>query len=260
MKIAIITGASSGLGAGYVQAVSKGKIFREKLDEIWVIARREERLKRLAEKVKTPLRILPLDLTEKNALKTLSVLLSSLRPDVRLLINAAGFGKIGSWKEVSSEDAGQMIDLNCKAAVCVTQTVLPFMKKGGRIMEICSTAAFQPFPYLNVYAASKSFLYRYSRSLGRELRTDGISVTAVCPYWIKDTEFISVAKNVTGSGKEIHSFPLSSHVKSVVDLSLTDAVLRRPVSTPGIVCTIHRLFSFLPDGVKMDIWEQIRKL
>ena len=187
MNIAIVTGASSGLGAGYVRELDQGKLIKEKLDEIWVIARREDRLCALGKEVQTPLRILPLDLRKNESLGILQALLSSLRPDVRLLINAAGYGKIGSWKDISLEDASGMIDLNCRAAVCMTQTALPFMKKGARIMEICSTAAFQPFPYLGIYSASKSFLLHYSRALGKELKKSGISVTAVCPYWVKDT-------------------------------------------------------------------------
>ena len=146
MNIAIVTGASSGLGAGYVRELDQGKLIKEKLDEIWVIARREDRLCALGKEVQTPLRILPLDLRKNESLGILRALLSSLHPDVRFLINAAGYGKIGSWKDISLEDASGMIDLNCRAAVCMTQTVLPFMKKGARIMEICSTAAFQPFP------------------------------------------------------------------------------------------------------------------
>ena len=260
MNIAIVTGASSGLGAGYVRELDQGKLIKEKLDEIWVIARREDRLCALGKEVQTPLRILPLDLRKNVSLGILQALLSSLHPDVRLLINAAGYGKIGSWKDISLEDASGMIDLNCRAAVCMTQTVLPFMKKGARIMEICSTAAFQPFPYLGIYSASKSFLLHYSRALGRELKKSGISVTAVCPYWVKDTGFIPTARKETTGGNTIRSFPLASVTDRVVCWSMIDAALRRPVSTPGLVCSAHRLMSVLPDGLKMDLWELIRRI
>ena len=123
MNIAIVTGASSGLGAGYVRELDQGKLIKEKLDEIWVIARREDRLCALGKEVQTPLRILPLDLRKNESLGILQALLSSLHPDVRFLINAAGYGKIGSWKDISLEDASGMIDLNCRAAVCMTQKV-----------------------------------------------------------------------------------------------------------------------------------------
>ena len=89
------------------------------------------------------------------------------------------------------------------------------MTRGGRILEICSSAAFQPLPYLNVYAATKAFLYRYSRALGRELIGHGISVTAVCPYWVKDTRFISNARETDRVGY-IRSFPFATKEKFVV--------------------------------------------
>lgn len=273
MRIAIVSGASSGLGAEYVRQLDigsrlamsgdanyqlKGR-FSQPLDEIWVIARRQERLKELKTEVKTPVRVLALDLTRKEALNTLSAMLASLCPDVRVLINAAGFGKIGSWQDISGQDAADMIDLNCRAAVAVTQMVLPHMTRGGRILEICSSAAFQPLPYLNVYAATKAFLYRYSRALGRELVDQGISVTAVCPYWVKDTRFISNARETDQVGY-IRSFPFATREKFVVRQSLSDAAQRKPVSTPGAVSTVQRLGLLLPDSFKMDLWDLIRRL
>ena len=152
-----------------------------------------------------------------------------------------------------------MIDLNCRAAVAVTQMVLPFMSRGGRILEICSSAAFQPLPYLNVYAATKAFLYRYSRALGRELAGQGISVTAVCPYWVKDTRFISKARETDHIGY-IRSFPFATKEKFVVRQSLSDAAQRKPVSTPGAVSTLQWIGSLLPDSFKMDLWDLIRRL
>ena len=184
MNIAIVTGASSGIGREFVRLLDAQK----KYDAIWVIARRKERLLELAKQSETPVLAVPLDLGEKESVRELAEHLKKENPNVRMLINAAGYGKIGNYKEVSLEDTEGMIDLNCRAAVAVTQTVLPYMKKGSHIMQICSTAAFQPFPYLNVYAASKAFLYRYSRALRMELFSRRISVTAVCPYWIKDTD------------------------------------------------------------------------
>ena len=100
-----------------------------------------------------------------------------------------------------------MIDLNCKAAVNLTEAVLPYMKRGGRVLEICSSAAFQPLPGLNVYAATKAFLLSYSRALRWEVAPRGIRVTAVCPGWIK-TEFIDVAKD-TQNGRTVRSYPFA---------------------------------------------------
>ena len=217
-RIAIITGASSGLGREFIKqldllgedlfpAEEDGLPVRP-FDAFWVIARRKDRLEELAEGTKTPVRVLPCDLTDKKAVSDLAALLEKEQPDVRLLINAAGFGKIGSWRDIPLEQVDQMIDLNCRAAVDMTQICLPHMQADAHVMEICSTAAFQPFQYLNVYAASKAFLYRYSRALSMELRKDRIHVTAVCPYWIKDTEFIPVAQKTERVRAASTAFPL----------------------------------------------------
>ncbi len=195
-KIAIITGASSGLGSRLLDADSEGAGAGEfHLDALWIIARRKERLEELAAGLRTDTDVIALDLTDKTSVTQLQEKLSAERPDVRMLINAAGSGKIAASAALPLEQVDQMIDLNCRAAVDVTQICLPYMDSGAKIMEICSTAAFQPIPYLNVYAASKAFLYRYSRALRFELRPRDITVTAVCPYWIKDTEFIFHKQN-----------------------------------------------------------------
>ncbi|MGI6011855.1 MAG: SDR family NAD(P)-dependent oxidoreductase [Ruminococcus sp.] len=257
MRIALITGASSGLGRQFVLEISK----REgEIEEIWAVARRQERLQELQKECSVPVRTCPLDLTSEEELMKLERQLEKRRPEIRLLINGAGFGKIGSYQEVSLKDSLDMIDLNCRAAVAVTVMSLPFMKKGGRILQICSTAAFQPFPYLNIYSASKAFLYRYSRGLRREVMGREIYVTAVCPYWIKDTEFIPGAKESQGKNR-IRHFLLASPVRSVAKWALLDSRLGLAVSTPGPVCMVHRLAAkFLPSFLMMDVWELLRRI
>lgn len=260
MTVAIVTGASSGLGAEYVRRIAdKGYV-----DEIWAIARRAGRLSAVKEAVSgcvavpVPVRILPMDITDKGAMDALRGLLASEKPEVDMLINAAGAGRIGLRGEISREEALAMIRLDCEAAVDMTESVLPYMGKGGRIMEVCSTAAFQPLQGLNVYAASKAFLLRYSRALGAELAGSGIRVTALCPYWIKDTEFISLAGG-TGS-RAVRGFPLASRRDLVAALSLAAMRLGLPVCTPGIICTLHRIVSVIPDTILMLGWELIRRL
>ena len=256
MKIAIVTGASSGLGSEFVRQIRK----QEKLDEIWVVARRKDRLMTLEKELRTHLRIITGDLTKPETLREIEAMLWKEKPDVRILVNAAGYGKIGSWRDIKRVDVDGMIDLNCKAAVAMTQITLPFMKRGARVLQICSTAAFQPFPYLSVYAATKAFLYRYSRALRVELYGTGIRVTAVCPYWIKDTEFIGRAKKSSDSSY-IHSFPLASRQKNVARHALLDAKLGLAVSTPGIVCTLHRAAAkIVPADLMMGAWALIRRI
>lgn len=256
MEIAIVTGASSGLGREFVLQLDQS----ENLDEMWVIARRRERLEELRSAVKTPLRIFALDLTSPDSIQELSDALNSQSPAIRILINAAGFGKIGSYRDIAAIDCSHMIDLNCRAAVMITQISLPFMNRGSRILEICSTAAFQPFPYLNIYSATKAFLYRYTRALRIELLGSGVSATAVCPYWIRDTEFIGTAQK-TKDSRYIRHFPLASRRKNVVRMALTDSRLGLAVSTPGIVCFLHRIAAkFIPHTLMMGIWALLRRL
>lgn len=256
MKIAVITGASSGLGKQFVKILDR----EENLDEIWVIARRKERLESLSAEMKTPIKALAYDLTNTASFEEYSRILSEERPDIRVLINAAGFGKIGSYKDISMTDCNNMIELNCRAAVDMTQLSIPYMSKGSRILEICSTSAFQPFQYLNIYAATKAFLYRYSRALRKELRHTGIGVTAVCPYWIKDTEFIGTAQKTKNSGY-IKSFPLSSKEQQVAKRAIKDSKLNLAVSTPGPVCSLHRAAAkIVPNSIMMALWELIRKM
>lgn len=257
MKIAIVTGASSGLGREFVRQIARRM---PELQEIWVIARREERLREIQSECPLPVRPLALDLTKEDSIRSLEELLEREHPVVAVLVNAAGFGKIGDYHTVSRRDCDAMIDLNCRAAVDVTLACLPYMQRKSRILEICSTAAFQPFQHLNVYAASKAFLYRYSRALWTELFGQGITVTAVCPYWVKDTEFIPTARQ-TDARRSIRHFPLASRTRSVVTLALNDSALGLPVSTPGPVCLIHRIAAkFIPSQLMMGIWAIFRRI
>ncbi|WP_404352420.1 SDR family NAD(P)-dependent oxidoreductase [Caproicibacterium sp. XB2] len=257
MQIAIVTGASSGLGREFVRQISE----TEPLDEIWVIARRETRLQQLAAEISSvQVRPVALDLTHQKSLQQLQALLQREKPDIRILVNAAGFGKMGSYADISRCDCDGMIDLNCRAAVDMTMLALPYMRKGARILEICSTAGFQPLPGLGVYAASKAFLLRYSRALRWELFPRGIHTTAVCPYWVKDTEFIPTARK-TKDAKAVRHFPLASHAHSVVKLALWDSQLDLAVSTPSPVSFVHRLTAkFIPHCVMIAIWELLRRI
>jgi len=192
MKIALVTGASSGLGREFVRQLGE----EHALDEIWAVARRRERLAELQALTAVPVRPLSLDLTEESSYETLRELLAREQPEISVLVCAAGFGRIGQTRAVPAADNDAMIDLNCRAAVAVTTAAFPYLRRGSRVLEICSTAGFQPMPGLNVYAATKAFLLSYTKALHYEILTSGIRVTAVCPYWIRDTEFIPQAQKV----------------------------------------------------------------
>ena len=254
-KIAIVTGASSGLGREFVKQISKSRA----LDEIWVIARRKDRLEEVRRLSKVALRPIALDLTEKSAFDVLRHALEAENPDVRFLVNAAGVGKIGLTRELTVQENDQMIDLNCRAAVDTTLTVLPYMSRGSELINICSVAGFQPLTGLNTYAATKAFLLNWTKALHHELLLSGIRVTALCPYWVKDTEFIPVAKD---TGKtSINNFYFAGHAKYIVREALRASRLNLWVCSPGMVAKAERLISWvLPDCVIVPVWDLIRRL
>lgn len=190
MGIAIITGASSGIGKEFAQQILYS--FND-INEIWLIARRRERLTELAKTIKCKTRIIQADLTNPTDIRRIHRQLQLSSPKVKVLVNCAGYGTIGNFMEVSIKEQAGMVDINDKALVQMTYMVLPYMMKKGRIIQIASVAAFLPQPGFAVYAASKAFVLSFSRALNEELRKRQISVTAVCPGPV-NTEFFDIAE------------------------------------------------------------------
>ena len=253
MNIAIVTGASSGLGRSFIRQLDR----QGGLDEIWGVARRRERMEELAAQLSTPMRPLALDLTKTESVETLRALLQETGADVRVLVNSAGFGKFGTYADMTLQETADMIDLNCRAAVALTAAAIPHMSRGARILEICSSAAFQPLPGFNVYAATKAFLLRYSRALRWEVAPRGIKVTAVCPGWIK-TEFMQVARD-TKNGRTVRSYPFALRPETVARRALRDSQVLA-VTTCGLPALVQRVASkFLPHCFIMACWEGLRR-
>jgi uncharacterized protein len=179
MSIAVITGASSGLGVCYIDAVTK--LFPE-IDELWLIARREERLKKVAEKYPDKHTvIIPLDMADMNSFKILEEKLKANNPQIKVLINDAGMSIGSPFENMELESMLKIIDLNCKGATAVTKVCLPYVIDGGTILEVSSTSAFVPNTNLIVYCASKSFVSALSLGLREELKDRCINVCAMCP-------------------------------------------------------------------------------
>lgn len=248
-KIAIITGASSGMGREFALQLPNW----EKFDEFWLIARRSERLEALKELLPCAVRPICLDLTKEEDLKHLSNLLEEAKPQVGLLANIAGFGKFGRYDQIPLEDSMKMIDLNCKAPVAVTDIVLPYMQSGSKILNLDSLSAFQPVPYLNTYASTKAFLLSYSRSLARELAPRGIRVLSVNPGWVK-TEFFDHALQT--STNAVTYYNKIYEAKDVMATALRDLYKRRKdVSIHGLRIRWQvRLVKLLPHSLVMKIW------
>lgn len=190
MKIAVITGASSGIGREFVYAVDKEMEF----DEIWVIARRAERLEALSDRCRNKIRPIAMDLAEPSSIEKYSQLLAGEKPELELLVNAAGCGVFGPFEEKDLDKLINSVNLNSVALTSMCHVSLPYMKSGSHIINMGSNSSWQPVPYQAVYGASKSYVLSLSRAIGKELEPRGIGVMCVCPGWIK-TEFQTVARH-----------------------------------------------------------------
>ena len=250
MNIAIVTGASSGMGREFVLQLS-GYV---QVDEIWVIARRESALESLREEVSVPIRPIVLDLCDAASFDTVASLLEAEKPNIKLLVNAAGFGKFGAYHKVSLEDERRMIDLNCTALVMMTRLCIPYMAPGSHILELDSLSAFQPVPYITTYAATKSFVLSYSRSMNRELKNKGIRVMAMNPGWVK-TEFFNHAFQTNGDG-EVQYFNRLYEAKDCVATGLKDLYkTKKDYSVHGLPVKIQvAMVKLVPHRFVMNIW------
>ena len=246
MRIAVITGASSGMGREFVKRIQAS----ESLDEIWVIARRAERLEELAASLNTKTRCLVLDLSIEESLDSYATLLKSENPEVAVLVNGSGFGKFGAFCDIPLEEQLNMIDLNVKALVAMTYLTLPFMKQGSRIYQIDSLSSFQPVPYIGVYGATKAFVLSFSRALGVELKKRGIRVLAVCPGWVK-TEFFDRAVRDDTIIYYNHFYT----AEQVVSRAMKDMARGKDVSICGFRIRLQVFFTkLLPHRLVMKIW------
>ena len=250
MDIAIVTGASSGMGKEFVLQLNR----YVSVDAIWVIARRKEALEALSDQVSVPVRPIALDLCDPESFETYRTLLETEKPNVKLLVNAAGFGKFGSFEKIDWETDLSMIDLNCKALVAMTRLTLPYMSAGSHILQLDSLSAFQPVPYITTYGATKAFVLSYSRALNKELKSRGIRVMAMNPGWVK-TEFFSHAFQ-TNDGCQVQYFNRLYEAKDVVATGLKHLYkTRKDVSIHGLpVKTQVLMVKLLPHKLIMAIW------
>ena len=252
MNIAVITGASSGMGRDFALEIDK-----KNLDEIWIIARRENRLTELKEMLNTNALILPLDLTKSDSFEEYQRMLDEKNPTVKYLVNASGFGKFGDFSEVSEQDSIDMINLNVKATVRMTVKTIPFMNRGSRIIQLCSSSSFLPLPYMNIYASTKAFISHYTKALQVELKPKGITATAVSPYFV-ETEFLALADKTKENGLKQYKPIYKS--KDVVIKAIRDADKGKTQSVLGAFTNLFRFSSrFFSRTLMTKIWLGMRK-
>ena len=253
-NIAIITGASSGMGKEFVLQLDG------QFDEIWGIGLGEEKLKEVENLVNGKFRGFELDLTKDESFEKLTKLLSDEKPNVQYLANCSGFGKFGRYDEIDIKQSANMVDLNCRALVQMTEYVLPYMSEGGRIVQIASVAAFQPVPYMAVYAASKAFVLSYSRALNQELKNRKIKITTVCPFWTK-TAFFDRAKATKAKAEVVTKYVAMYDPKKVVKKAIKDSKKGKELSICGFIARSQvRLVNILPKKLVMKTWISQQKL
>lgn len=249
MNIAVITGASSGLGKEYAFETART---RDNIDEIWLIARREDKLKEVSETMSKRVRIIPLDITKEECIKEYTALLKEVKPEVSLLINNAGFGRLGDFDSINTEDNGGMVKLNCEALTVMTSVTLPYMSKGGEIINSCSIAAFAPNTRMAVYCSTKAYVLSLSKALRRELKDRRINVLAVCPGPM-DTEFLPVAGITPGSSRTFDTLPRVNPAQ-MARKSLLASAKKKGVYTNRVFYKFYRVVAkILPHNLVMKM-------
>lgn len=257
MNIAVITGASSGMGRQFCEQLDT-----EGFDEIWGIGLGKEKMEEVKTNLKTKFRYFDMDLTVDKNLQIYKNALDEAKPNVKWLVNASGFGKFGRYDEIGVESNTNMIDLNCRALVYITETTLPYMSEGARIVQIASVAGFQPIPYIAVYGATKAFVVSYSRALNVELKSRKISVTCVCPFWTK-TAFFDRAKKIDSktSNQVVTNYIVMYQPEKVIKKAIKDAKKRKEMSIYGFVARSQvRLVKLLPTKLVMSTWMKQQNL
>lgn len=252
MKIAVITGASSGMGREFVRQLCQ----QEKYDEVWVIARRRDRLEKLSAQVSCKIRAIPMDLTKQEAYEEYKKLLEQEKPEVKVLVNASGYGKFEAFSNLSLKEQLDMIDLNDKALVAMTYLTLPYLVSGSQVYQIGSLSSFQPVPYIGVYGATKAFVLSFTRAVNAEIRKTGIRMMAVCPGWVK-TEFFDTAVVDEGVITYYNQFFTA---EQVVKRALKDMKRGKDVSVVGPMIRLQVLATkLLPHRLVMKIWLKQQK-
>lgn len=209
-KLIIITGASSGMGREFAR-----QLFPTfQADEMWLIARRKDKLLQLCQELKNSApsiahRLIPrpidLDISGKSGAVCFQKILkeeeiSSGGISIEMLINNAGYGTYGTFENTATEREMDMIELNCTSLTGICGYSLPYMNKGSQMINVASLAAFMPLGNFAVYGATKAYVLSFTTALAAEVADKGIKVLALCPGSVS-TEFANIASN--GARKEV---------------------------------------------------------
>ena len=245
MNIAIISGASSGIGL----AITK-ELDALNYDELWLVSSSAEKLTKVGSELKTKSRIFAINLLENDALDVVCSALEDENPTVMQLICSAGIGYNGKFEDISRDQAAKMIDINVRSLTELTKICLPYINKGGKIIEIASSAGFMPQPSFAVYAATKAYVISFSRALRQELKKKKISVTAVCPGPV-DTPFFSGLENVKEYKKKYAISP-----EKVAKKAMKASRKRKALSVPTFsMKMVHLASKVVPTSIIMKFYK-----
>jgi uncharacterized protein len=223
---ALVTGASSGIGEAFARQLAKKRY------DLVLVARRRDRLEKLsaelAEAYGTDAEVISADLATPEGIHTVEKRIG--QGDIGLLVNNAGFATRGNFANMSIDRELEEMDVNTKALVRLTRAALEPMvqQKRGIVINVGSTGAFQPVPYMSTYAATKAFVLHFSEGVHEEVKPHGVTVTCLCPGYVM-TEFQQVA------GLDRNKIPSQGRVtpEQVVEAALKGAAAGRAIVIPG---------------------------
>lgn len=252
---ALITGASSGIGWELAQVLARRGM------DVVLMARSKDRLQELAGKIEKAHGVravsLPFDLSAPDPMASLEEALARLERPVDLLVNNAGFGVYGNFNSQGAEREAQMVRLNVMAPVLLTGLLLPGMKKRGRgwVVNVASTAAFQPVPHLGSYAATKAHLLSWTHSLDMELAGSGVRCSVLCPG-----STVTNFHDVSGASERQARMMRSQTAADVAEECLAGLDRgKRVIVTGGLNRVLAGLSGFIPDGLAAQVSAQLMR-
>jgi uncharacterized protein len=250
---ALVTGASSGIGEAFAEALAKRGM------ALLLAARSEDRLRTVADRLVVRhggrVVVVPIDLSERDAARRLRDAADERGFEPDLLVNNAGLGASGPFADVPLERQLEMVHVNVEALVALTGLYVPRMvaRHSGAIIHVASSAAFQPVPYLAVYAATKAFVVSFSEGLWAEARRHGVRVVAVAPGPVADTRF----------GERAEMGPTFADLRSVPREQVVAEALRaleqgRPTVVPGVANSLGaRAVRLVPRRLQLAVTERM---
>ena len=245
MKLCILTGATGGLGREFCKLL-KGEGF----DRIWLVSRSADALAALAAECEGA-EAVPIDLTDRNSIYKIADRLREEKPEIKALINNAGFGFLGDVADMPFETQADTVRLNCEALTALTGVCLPYMKEGSYIINVCSIASFAPNTRMTTYSATKAYVSAFNAGLRAELKKRKINALAVNPGPM-DTKFLTLG-NIKGNSRTFETLPYCDPAK-VAAGALRAAKKGRGNYTPRFFFKFYRVVAkVLPRSLVMKM-------